>query len=75
MHQFLVHSLHKCVNRYYTIIIPYYRGAYLWNQLDYKLQHLDSNLLFGKAVRKLDLNALRMYVELENIRSMFNIIL
>ena len=41
---------------------PYYRSVHvcLWNQLDYKLQHIESTQLFGKAVKKLDLKKLKM---------------
>ena len=40
---------------------PYYRGVFLWNQLDYKLQHIDGEYLFGKAIRRVDTERMKMY--------------
>ena len=40
---------------------PYYRCVYLWNQLDYKLQHICSNKLFGKRLRTLDLSVMKLH--------------
>ena len=42
---------------------PYYRGVHLWNQIDYKIQHIEGERMFGKAIRRMDLSRDNMYEE------------
>ena len=44
-----------------VLMSPYYRGVFLWNQLDYNLQHIDGEYLFGKAICRVDTVRMKMY--------------
>ena len=41
----------------------YYRCVYMWNQLEYNVQHIDGEIHFSNVIRKMDMSKLKMYAE------------
>ena len=48
-------------NKSRVIKSPYYRGFFLWNQLDYNIQHIGGESIFSKVVRRLDVSKMKIY--------------